>query len=43
MALKQVLIPIKYTYPVIMAALSETHVDYVDTPVPSMVFTWASE
>jgi len=35
--------PIRYTYPVVMAALSETHVNYVDTPVPAIVIIWGNE
>ena len=35
--------PIRYTYPVVMAALSETHVNYVDTPVPAIVLIWGNE
>jgi hypothetical protein len=40
LALRRVLNPIKYSYPVVMATISEAHVNYVDTPVPAMVMIW---
>jgi hypothetical protein len=38
--LKTALSPIEYCYPLVFAAISEGHEDYMDAPVPCLVCYW---
>lgn len=42
-ALKNALLPIQYTYPIIFASISENHRNYIDAPVPSLILLWGTE
>jgi hypothetical protein len=42
-ALKKALSPVEYCYPLVFAAISEDHDDYMDSPVPCLVCYWGEE
>lgn len=42
-ALRTALAPVEYCYPLVFAAISDRHEDYMDAPVPCLVCYWGEE